>query len=117
MMSDNLALLSAGRSGGPRERTLGLRVDVPAGVIPDFHSSDLVGRLLAHRIPHQRVHINPRKRVRMVARAKPMTLNLDVRINTTGAPTDTYMGVLTSIDRKVTLPLRVAVDEIGEPLP
>ncbi len=115
VLSDNLTLLSFGRpSQNPPPRRFNVGVSIPAGVSPRFRISDLLGQLLAYRIPSSKVRLNPDF---AVSRAKLREITVEVEVDCVGVPNDTYEGVLSSEDVVIQVPVRVAIDELGEPLP
>jgi hypothetical protein len=115
VLSDNLALLSLPRpSRRPTPRTFSVQVGVPAGAGVQLRASALEGRLLRYRIPSSRIRLNPRS---VQARIRQMEIPVEVEVDCAGAPADVYIGVLSSADGAVEVPIRVAIDELGEPIP
>jgi len=113
MLSDNLALLSYGKAGAaPPPRRFGVTVAVPAGVDLELRASDLVGELFGFCIPSAKVELRP---VAVPAQAAG-ELAVEVTVDCAGAPNDTYAGTVSSADAGVSVPMRVAIDELGEPL-
>ena len=99
VLSDNLALLSYGSAG-------------PAGVALELTASDLEGQLLGYRIPSSRIQLAP-----VAVAAQPAAeVTVEVTVDGAGAPNDIYAGVLSSADGAVTVPIRVAIDELGRPV-
>jgi len=115
VLSDNLALLSFGRpSNAPPPRKFNVGVGIPAGLSPRLKTSDLLGQLLAYRIPSSKIQLNPDF---ATSRSKQREITVEVEVDCTGVPNDTYEGVLSSEDGVVQLPIRVAIDELGQPSP
>jgi hypothetical protein len=115
VLSDNLALMSYGRAGRPPPpRRVGVRVAIPAGVSVKLRASDLIGELLQYRIASSRVQISPDT---AASQARSREIAVEVAVDCAGAPNDTYTGDLSSVDGAITVPIEVAIDELGEPLP
>jgi hypothetical protein len=113
VLSDNLALLSYGTAGAaPPPRRFGVTVAVPDGVPLELRASDLVGELFGFCIPSGKVQLEP---VDVAAQAAG-ELAVAVTVDCARAPNDTYAGVLSSADGSVSVPLRVAIDELGQPI-
>ncbi len=114
-LSDNLTLLSFGRpSKAPPPRRFNVGVSIPAGVSPKLRTSELLGQLLAYRIPSSKIRLNPDV---AASRAKLREITVEVEVDCAGVPNDTYEGVLSSEDGVIQVPIRVAIDELGEPSP
>jgi hypothetical protein len=115
VLSDNLALLSAGQPATvAAERTFSVSVDVPAGGAARLGASALVGRLLNYSIPSAQITLKPDA---AAPQAAPSQLTVEVKVGCTGAPSDTYVGILSSGDGAIAQPIQVAIDELGDPLP
>jgi hypothetical protein len=112
VISDNLALLSYGKaSAAPPPRRFAVTVAVPAGVDLQLQASDLVGDLLGFRIPSSKIKIRP-----AAVTAQPAAdLAVEITVDCGRAPNDTYAGTLSSTAGSVSVPMRVAIDELGEP--
>jgi hypothetical protein len=117
VLSDNLALLSAGGRGERAPRTFGIRVDVPAGVRPVLTCSGLKGGLLGHRIPASRIRVGLRGAAEAWPKAASTAVDVLVEVDCAGVPNDTYRGVLTSTDGALRVPVRVAVNDFGTAVP
>jgi hypothetical protein len=114
VLSDNLALLSYGTGGGaPPPRRFAVTVAVPAGVELELRASDLVGDLFGFCIPSSKIELDPVAVPAQGARE----LAVEVTVDCARAPNDTYGGVLSSAGGGVSVPMRVAIDELGSPLP
>ena len=113
VLSDNLALLSYGTAGAaPPPRRFAIAVAVPDGVDLELTSSDLEGQLLRYRIPSSKIQLAP-----VAVAAQPATeVTVEVTVDCAGAPNDIYAGELSSADGAVTVPIRVAIDELGRPV-
>lgn len=113
VLSDNLALLSYGTAGAaPPPRRFGVTVAVPDGVALELRASDLVGELFGFRIPSSKIELRP-----VAVPAQPAgELAVEVTVDCARAPNDTYAGTLSSADGGVSVPMRVAIDELGEPI-
>jgi hypothetical protein len=112
VLSDNLALLSYGSVGSAPPRRFAVAVGVPAGVALELTASDLEGQLLRYRIPSSRIQLAP-----VAVAAQPAAeVTVEVTVDGAGAPNDIYAGVLSSADGAVTVPIRVAIDELGRPV-
>jgi hypothetical protein len=115
VLSDNLALLSSGQAGRPPpQRTIDVLVPVPAGVSTQLRASDLIGELLRHRIASSKVQIRPDT---VTAPRAARDSAVEVVVDCAGAPNDTYVGELFSVDGPISVLIEVAIDELGEPLP
>jgi hypothetical protein len=112
VLSDNLALLSSGTAGTAPPRRFPVTVAVPAGAALELRASDLVGELFGFCIPSGKVQLEP---VDVAAQAAG-ELAVAVTVDCARAPNDTYAGVLSSADGSVSVPLRVAIDELGQPI-
>jgi hypothetical protein len=114
VLSDNLALLAYGNAGAaPPPRGFAVTVAVPDGVDLRLRASDLVGELLGFPIPSSRIALAPAE-----VPAQPAgELLVEVTVDCARAPNDTYAGTLSSADGSVSVPIRVAIDELGAPLP
>jgi hypothetical protein len=113
VLSDNLALLSSGNAGTAPPRRFAVTVAVPAGVELELRASDLVGELFGFCIPHSEIDPDPKKVPAEAARE----VAVDITVNCHTAPNDTYAGTLSSADGRVSVPMRVAIDELGGPVP
>jgi hypothetical protein len=116
VLSDNLAMLSYGSAGThPPPRRFGVTVAVPAGVALELRASDLVGELFGFCIPSSKIRLEP---VDVAARAAADAgdLAVHVTVDCHRAPNDTYAGTLSSADGSVSVPMRVAIDELGQPV-
>ncbi len=112
VLSDNLALLSYGSASSAPPRRFAVAVGVPAGVALELTASDLEGQLLKYRIPSSRVQLAP-----VAVAAQPAAeVTVEVTVDCVGAPNDIYAGELCSADGAVTVPIRVAIDELGRPV-
>jgi hypothetical protein len=112
-LSDNVALLSYGRpAGGPATRTVQVSVPVPANVEVALQVSDLWSPL--HRIPRSKIRLEPSTAASSPA---PAEIPVTVHVECAGAPADTYTGTISSADGGVDVTFKVAIDELGEPLP
>ena len=111
VLSDNLALLSYGTEGAappPRH----FAVAVPDGVALELTPSDLEGQLLRYRIPSSKIQLAP-----VAVAAQPAAeVTVEVTVDCVGAPNDIYAGELCSADGAVTVPIRVAIDELRRPV-
>jgi hypothetical protein len=115
VLSDNLALLSFGRpTTTPPPRRFNVGVSIPAGVSAKLRTSDLLGQLLAYRIASSKIRLNPDSAPSQV---NAREIDVEVEVDTTGVPNDTYEGVLFSEEGAVQVPIRVAIDELGQPSP
>jgi hypothetical protein len=112
VLSDNLALLSSDQAGTAPPRRFGVTVAVPAGVAVKLQASDLVGELFGFCIPSSRVKPHPEDLPADAAREVPVGITVDCR----RTPNDTYAGTLFSADGAVSVPIRVAIDELGGPV-
>jgi hypothetical protein len=113
VLSDNLALLSYGSEGAaPPPRRFAVAVAVPDGVDLELTPSDLEGQLLRYRIPSSKIRLAP-----VAVAAQPAAeVTVEVTVDCVGAPNDIYAGELSSADGAVTVPIRVAIDELGRPV-
>jgi hypothetical protein len=114
VLSDNLALLAYGTAGAPPPRSFGVGIDVPAGAELRLTASDLKGQILGHRIPSSKVRLAPNA---VAAQAGAAKLAIEITVECAGVPGDIYAGELSSGDGAVTVPFRVAIDELGGPVP
>lgn len=110
--SDNLALLSLSGRFGSADARRAVRVYVgPAAAASTLQVSDLIGELKGYCIPEERVDIDETT----VATDGVVTLT----VNCAGAPNDLYVGTLVvgagSLN-PASIPVRVAIDEIGVPV-
>jgi hypothetical protein len=111
---DNVAMLSYdGPTGGPAPRTVQVSVPVPALVNVVFQVSDLVGGG-GYRIPSTKLQLDPHN---FPAQPAPAAALVTVTADCAGAPADTYAGTIFTEDGSVTADFRIAVDELGVPLP
>jgi len=115
VLSDNLALLSYGTSGPPPPpRMFKVRIGVPAAVELKLRASDLSGQILGVRIASSKIRLTPDV---AASGAEPRDITIEVEVDCARVPSDTYVGVLSSEDGTVTVPIRVAIDELGGPVP
>ena len=113
VLSDNLAMLSYGSAAAhPPPRRFAVAVTVPAGVALELRASDLVGELFGFCIPSSKNRLEP---VDVAAQAAG-ELAVNITVDCHRAPNDTYAGTLSSADGSVTVPMRVAIDELGQPI-
>ena len=113
VVSDNLALLGYSRPGAPPPRIMRLGLSIPANIGVKLSASDLVGQLLGHSIPSSKIQIRPDEHPAQAADRKvTITVEIDIR----HAPDDLYEGRVSSAEGAVSVPLRIAVDELGVPL-
>lgn len=111
VLTDNLALVSYPRSGAPSQlRTVNVPVSVPPNVNVKLTASDLVGQLHARRISSSAIRIQPDE-------PSSEAISVTVEITCPPVPSDLYEGRLHSADDAVSIPFRVAINELGEPLP
>jgi hypothetical protein len=114
VLSDNLALLSYGSAGThPPPRRFAVTVAVPDEVKLPLQASDLVGELFGFCIPSSKIKLDP---VELPAQAAG-EVAVGVTVDCHRAPNDTYAGTLSSADGRVSVPMRVAIDELGSPVP
>jgi hypothetical protein len=113
VLSDNLALLSSGDAAEhPPPRRFAVTVAVRDNLALRLRASDLVGELLGSRIPSSKIQLDP---VDLPAQP-PGEVAVKVTVDCHRAPNDTYRGTLSSADGRVSVPLRVAIDELGRPV-
>jgi hypothetical protein len=111
VLSDNLALMSYPRPGAPPPpRTVNVPVSIPPNVNVKLTASDLVGRLHTQRISSSAIRIQPDE-------PSNETISVTVEVKCPPVPKDLYEGRLHSVDGAVSIPFRVAINELGEPLP
>jgi hypothetical protein len=113
VLSDNLALLSSGTAGTAPPRRFPVTVAVPAGAALELRASDLVGELFGFCIPSSKIELRPGD----VPAEEARDLTVEVTVDCARAPNDTYTGTLSSADGRVSAIMRVAIDELGSPLP
>jgi hypothetical protein len=114
VLSDNLALLSYGSAGtDPPPRRFAVTVAVPAEVDLRLRASDLVGELFGFCIPSSKIELEPEDVTAQAAGEVAVRITVDCA----RAPNDTYAGALSSADGRVSVAMRVAIDELGSPLP
>ena len=113
VLSDNLALLSSGDAAEhPPPRRFAVTVAVPDNLALRLRASDLVGELLGSRIPSSKIQLDPLD----VPAQPPGEVAVRVTVDCHRTLNDTYAGTLSSADGRVSLPLRVAIDELGRPV-
>lgn len=115
VLSNNLALLSYARPGAPPLlRTTNVRVGIPANASVKLAASDMVGRLLAYRIPSSNIRLVPEE---PAIETQERHIGVKIEVDCLRAPNDIYEGRLYCADGTVSVPFLVALDELGEPLP
>ncbi|MGH3874034.1 MAG: hypothetical protein ACRDSR_21460 [Pseudonocardiaceae bacterium] len=115
VLSDNLALLAYTRPGtAAAPRTVRVGVEIPANTSGTLAVSDLVGQQLGHRIPSSTISISPD---RFPAAEQVENISVAIEIRNPPAPNDLYEGRLHSADDAISVSFRVAINELGEPLP
>jgi hypothetical protein len=113
-LTDNIALLSYdGPTGGSAPRTIRVPVPVPAQTGVVLRVSELVGDG-GHRIPRSRLQLDPRD---FPPAQAPMDALVTVTVESAGAPAGTYAGTIHTDDGAVSVGFRLAIDDLGTPLP
>lgn len=113
-LTDNIVLLSYdGPTGSAEPRTIRVPVPVPAQTDVVLQVSELVGDG-GYRIPRARLQLDPQD---FPSAPAPTDELVTVTVESAGAPADTYAGTVHTSDGAISVAFRIAIDDLGTPLP